>query len=167
VKTDLGRCLPQIANFFRYSFHTNVFSGPDGIPENFGDVVTGRTSVNTRSGGLLLDRKVGHFGNQRDSALLTHMHHEGTPIHHFSKRHHARPNKLLPHMGYPAQRGERSQAQSQPVRAEPYTFISQMVASRKLTDTEHQFSSSGEAKTERVRRLGCAKPAGCILQQKS
>lgn len=48
----------QIVNFFRYAFHTNVFSGPDGIPENFGDVITGRTRPNTKSGRFLLDRKV-------------------------------------------------------------------------------------------------------------
>ena len=96
------RLVFQIANFFRYSFHTNVFSGPDGIPGDFGDIVTGRVCPNTRTGRFLLDRKVGSstVARFRDAEPDRH---KGTPIHHISERRNAWPNQLLPYMGHPVQ----------------------------------------------------------------
>ena len=76
----------QIANFFRYSFHTNVFSGPDGIPENFGDIVTGRTAANVRAGRFLLDRKVDRPSDERRlDGIENQIIAKGTPVHHVSK----------------------------------------------------------------------------------
>ena len=143
-------------NFFRYSFHTNVFSGPDGIPENFGDIVTGRVSPNTRTGRFLLDRKVDRPPkHQTRPRRVRTDHHAGTSVHHVPERHHAWAHKLLPDMGYPVQRGERSRAMISDglTRSDVDLYVSQMEASQRPTGKERRSSSSEEGRTGRVRRL--------------